>query len=159
MILRKVTRGVVDSGMLLPSANKAWSKATPISIKKATLSPMARTNFSTNANLFSFNKEMSNSPGIVVKRVNPKSCLKMGMSRRTARSAAMRNTINRRNLRALEFFNDFITYGLPTRLKSSVYCLTMLVILCSFSTYCLPFSPISWRKCSSPSNTLISSTS
>lgn len=78
-------------------------------VENAILIPTDNTIFSVMPSLFNFSTWRIRSPGTMVKKMNPRNCLKIGMSRRIEMSVAMRNTsIRRKNLLADQLLNNSV---------------------------------------------------
>lgn len=89
----------------------------PKNIEKATLSPTANTNFVTRSSLFSLRAKIISIPGRNVRKRNPRSWRRTGISKNTARFVNRSIIIvAKRNCRALRTFSD-IAYQILTFLQ------------------------------------------
>lgn len=80
---------------------------SPKNIKNEMLSPTDKTILCVSPSLFSFKMWRISSPGITVKKVNPKTCLRTGILRNIERSVKMRNIkMNKRDLLVLEVLSN-----------------------------------------------------
>jgi hypothetical protein len=81
----------------------------PKNIRKEMLNPTASTNFSVEPILFNFKIWRINKPGKMVRKKNPKICLKKGVFKSIATSVAIRNTSMRKKyLLVPEVFDNSI---------------------------------------------------
>jgi len=126
-ILNEINRGTVNNGVLYPRPSDKLFIDNPKNIKREMLSPTDKTVFSVSPSLFSFRMERMRNPGIMEKKVSPKTCLKRGMFRKIERSVARKNTNNKKNLLALDVFSNSIiltfTQKLAQYLPVPLHCL------------------------------------
>lgn len=105
--LKEIITEFVDNGVVYPRRGYNELNRRPKSIMKATLSPTDKMSFSVSPSLFNLRMWRMSQPGTMVKKRNPKNCLKTGIFRSIARSVRMRNTsANNKNLFVLKVFDD-----------------------------------------------------
>ena len=73
---------------------------SPKNTRNEMLRPMDKTILAVSPSLFNFKICKMSSPGTIKRRLNPNSCLRIGMSKRTQRSTATRDIRNRINVLA-----------------------------------------------------------
>ena len=84
--LNEIKRGAVDNGVSYPRLSDELFTNNPKNIKNDMLSPTDNTNFSVNSILFSFKICRINNPGKIIRKINPRICLNIGMFKRIAMS-------------------------------------------------------------------------
>lgn len=81
-MLKDISKLSVDKGLLNFKAKNNQLIKIPSNIEKEMLIPMVKTNFSEKFSLFNFRTKTIIIPGVNVNRLNPKTCLKTGTSKR-----------------------------------------------------------------------------
>ena len=89
--LKEVTTETVDSGLEYPNKGYSTLIISPASSENEILKPTDRTSFSVSPNLFNRNINRMSTPGMVVKKKNPRNCLKKDMFKNMARSVRARS--------------------------------------------------------------------
>jgi hypothetical protein len=111
---KETTREIVDSGVAYPSRGYTPLIKSPKDIRNEMLSATDNTILSDSPSLFNFSMRRMSNPGIIVKKRNPRTCLKIGTSKSITRSVNRRNTnINKKNLLAPEALSDSINLLAP----------------------------------------------
>ena len=105
-ILNVTSSGTVDKGLVYPIRGSRVFIRRAENIRKTRLSPIDKTSFFRKPISLNLSMYNINSPGIMVKQRNPKTCLKKGRSINIERSAARTIAARARNqCFALSLFN------------------------------------------------------
>lgn len=113
--LKEITSELVDNGVVYPSNGYIKLMKSPKNIRNETLSPTENTNLSVGPSLSDFSIWRIRRPGIIVKKKNPRTGLRIGIFKRIARSVKTRNTnTNRENPLFPKTIGDLIIQTLPT---------------------------------------------
>jgi hypothetical protein len=108
-ILNGINNGTVANGVSYPRLSDKLFINNPKSIRKEILSPTDNTNFSVDPILFNFSICKINSPGTMVRKINPRICLKNGIFRNIRRFVKISIAIIITNHSLAPNFNTILT--------------------------------------------------
>ncbi|KKG34133.1 hypothetical protein DU38_18425 [Methanosarcina mazei] len=100
---------IVDNGVLYPENAIKLFVNSPKNSTKDKLSPTVNNNLSRFSALFKLNIRTINIPGKIVRKINPKICLKKGMSKMTEMLIRINNNTNINQLLDSANFKDITT--------------------------------------------------